>query len=417
MKKYRLIMASCAALAMTSVSAAEGLNIDFNGFMQVRGFAYDNLNGNDNVNDSSRGVDQRYRLWTNAALNEHAKAVFAIEMDSTWGDNAVGKVGADETGAIEIKHLYLDLHVPGTELHATLGAQGYWLGDGFIQGDDASGMQLHYTLDSGDGLHFAWTKLAEGDPASHKQDADYYQLQYSTQAGGWNVSPFVGYLNGQPTGLGLRNEGFSNDFESWYLGVEADGNIGDIRLQGTLIANSWDNDADITGTDVSDGNGLAVRLKGTYRSGATAYTVEGAHYGDSKIGEFINVRGYNNFSEIITGGRFDGRSAMGGSSAAATGTRGDYYMNYQYLKLGAEHNLNPRHKLSAYYIFAQEAQDNVFRANSSARALGHEIDVYFDCTLAEGVTLTVGGGYLIADDDFGAGDDAWKVGTAVTYRF
>ncbi|NIQ96076.1 MAG: hypothetical protein GWN87_19150, partial [Desulfuromonadales bacterium] len=47
----------------------------------------------------------------------------------------------------------------------------------------------------------------------------------------------------------------------------------------------------------------------------------------------------------------------------------------------------------------------------------HEVDAYYDYTIDKGLTFTVGGGYLFADDEFGAGDDAWKAGTALTAKF
>ena len=58
---------------------------------------------------------------------------------------------------------------------------------------------------------------------------------------------------------------------------------------------------------------------------------------------------------------------------------------------------------------------------------GHELDLYYDYTVVPGLVATVGGGYLLANDDFGydidaagkeyGGDDAWKAGLGLAYKF
>jgi hypothetical protein len=84
------------------------------------------------------------------------------------------------------------------------------------------------------------------------------------------------------------------------------------------------------------------------------------------------------------------------------------------VKVGAEQKITDATKVSAFYIFAEQAEDTT---TSKAITYGHEIDAYLDHTIVKGLTFTVGGGYLIADNDFGDGDDAWKAGTALTYAF
>jgi len=54
---------------------------------------------------------------------------------------------------------------------------------------------------------------------------------------------------------------------------------------------------------------------------------------------------------------------------------------------------------------------------TSALTLGQEVDAYYDIDVVDGLTFTLAGAYLFADDDFGAGDDAWKAGTLLTYKF
>ncbi len=158
-----------ALVAMTALAApAFAITADFTGFYQARGIAYDNMDGNDDADDNGRGVDSRYRLWTNTALNENVKAVFAIEVDYTWGDTGsggkeVGKVGADAKGQIEIKNIYLDFNVPTWNTNFKAGTQYLVLGNGLLLGgDDSTGLNFRYTPAKGQSLFGAWVKVAEG---------------------------------------------------------------------------------------------------------------------------------------------------------------------------------------------------------------------------------------------------------------
>ena len=444
--RISMVLLVCTALATPALA----LQADFKGFLQVRGFTYDNLDGNDDADDNASGFDQRFRLWTNAALNEDVKAVFGIEVDNAWGDTGVGRVGADATGQIEIKHLHLDFNVPWAATNVKAGAQYFRFGGGFIQGDDASGIQVRYTpVPNQHSILFGWVKANEGDVFDQSAESDYFHLQYDAGLGGWKLSPFIGYLDGRPTGLGLNSPArigtgtatapqfpaineFSTDFNAYYVGLEGSGKIGAVAVAFTAMVNQWDNDVAIAlpGVTADDGMGLALWAKGTYALGSTLLSAEAAYYGDDEAGQFIGVRGYNNFSEMVTGGRFDTRSTMGGNTTATLDRNGNvinasYYMNYMYAKLGAEHKINDKHKVSAFYVYTKEAEDTF---NRDAITFGHELDAYYDYAITKGLTFSAGGGYLLADDDFVrddpttpavsvGGDNAWKVGTALTYQF
>lgn len=417
MKILSRIAVACATIAAMSMPAA-AIEADFTGFFQVRAFTYDNLNGNDDVNDKARGVDQRFRLWNSTALHEDVKAVFAIEIDSAWGDGAVGAVGADAKSQIEIKNLYLDFNIPGAATNVKAGAQYFAFGNRLIQGEDASGLLVRHTPVPGKhSFMFGWVKMNEGDVFTSRDDGDYYHLQYDGNVAGWKVSPFVAYMDGRPTGRGLNM--FDASLKGWYFGLETSGKAGPIGLAATAIVNFWDTDSNVfvsnADTGVDSGMGLALWAKGTYALGSTTFSAEAAFYGDDEAGAFVNIRGYNPYAEVIAGGRFENRSAMGGtSSVAGTGLGHDRYMNHLYGKLGVDHRFNDKHRVSAFYIYAQEAADTFTRDKIK---FGHEIDAYYDYAISKGLTFSVGGGYLFADDEFGAGDDAYKYGTAVTYRF
>lgn len=401
-----------AAAAMTTLAApAMAIEADFTGFLQARGFMYNNLDGNDDNDDSVRGGDQRFRLWTNAALNENVKSVFAIEVDTLYGgtDTAGAGSGGGDIGAdskdIEVKNAYLDFNIPTWNTNVKVGAQPWQLGRGLILGDDASGVQVRYTPVEGQSLAFYYVNGLEGSRVEkERDDLSYYQVQYDMKVAGWNVAPYVGYLDG------------ALDLETYYLGANVDGKVGPVTLGATAIVNSWEQGD-------TENEGFALWGKATYAvAPPTALSFEAAYYGDDENdGVFQNVGGYNNFSEIVTGGRFDARTGLGGDQTAGgafrnnVGTGNDSYnMNFMYVKLGAEHKYSDTAKVSAYYIYSQEAEDRTARDNMT---FGHELDAYYDHEVVKGLTFTLAGAYLLADNDFGAEDDAWKLGTALTYKF
>jgi len=426
-KKVKVLLAMVAVAGISTPALA--IEADLKGYFQARGIAYDNLDGNDKAEDDARGVDQRLRLWTNAALSEDVKAVLGLEVDNVWGEG-VGKVGADEKAQLEIKNLYLDFNIPGANTNVKAGAQPFKFGGGFIQGEDATGIQIRHTsVPNEQSFLVGWVKTKEGDVKSDTQDGDYVHFQYDGNVSGWKVSPFVGYLDGKPTAaeFGAAKDaegelvfGFDNEFMAFFAGAETSGKVGPLSLAATLVVNSWDNDGKKVGTsNADDGMGLALLVNAGYAMGATKLSAEAAYYGDDDLGTFVNVRGYNNFAELVTGGRFDTRTGLGGNPSVlkdgeGTAMNPSYAMNYMYAKLGAEHKYSDSSKVSAYYIYAEQAEKGMAAKKVK---YGHEIDAYYDHTITKGLTFTLGGGYLIADDDFGAGDDAWKAGTALTYMF
>ncbi len=194
--------------------------------------------------------------------------------------------------------------------------------------------------------------------------------------------------------------------------------MGPVALAATVICNDWDNG--LNGAAAADGNGMTALVNGKFSlTPATLLVGEFGYAGDSEQadGQFLVIDAYNPFSEIVAGGRFDARGTVGTNTTVngqpAT-TNAGYYANYMYAKLGAEQKVSDAIKLSGYYIYAQEAEDTAAR---DAITYGHEVDAYADIAVVPGLTFTVGGGYLIAESDYGAADDAWKVGTALTYKF
>ena len=128
---------------------------------------------------------------------------------------------------------------------------------------------------------------------------------------------------------------------------------------------------------------------------------------DTATGEFRDVSNYNNFAEVLTGGKFDGRGTVGNQAVS------DTYMNWIYFKAGASAKIGDKASLEGAVIYAQQAEDV---GAVDALTYGTEVDAYYTRTLTPGASIVVGGGYLFVDEDFGT-DDAYKVGTALTVKF
>jgi len=441
MSRFSKIMV--ALLASVAIAApAFAVTGDVSGFLNVRGVASNNMDGRDKsggmYDDNSRAVDQRLRLLTTAALNENVKMIFQIEVDNVWGTTTtasenssdgsgkqVGEVGTDAKGQIEIKHIYLDFNVPELNANVKAGSQYFKLGGGLIIGEDAAGLQVRMAcpIVEGNSIGLYWVKAVEGVGSDDDADVDYYQVMYDAKFGDWTVSPYFGFLDSADANI-IGSWGKYYD-EQYYYGVDVAGKVAGLGLNGTFIYNDGS-------TRLGDNTSFALKVGADYTIGDTKLVLEVAKYGDSdnkdNSGQFVNVRGYNNFAEIVTGGAFDGRASNGGTAATVltSAANAPYYMNYAYIKAGAVQQLTDKLKLSGYYIYAKEAADT---ATHDAITFGHELDAYLDYIVVPGLTLTVGGGYLIADDDFGqtaaggaadktlGGDDAWKLGTGLLYKF
>lgn len=456
----RLTKIMVALLASTAIAApAFAVTGDVSGFLHVRGVAADNMDGRDkgdkfdsdangsldvDTDDNTRAVDSRLRLFTTAALNENVKAVFTVEVDYTWGDLGVGRPGADYGKAsgedsIEIANLYLDFNVPDANTNVKAGTHYYKLGGGLILGEHASGVSIRKAFDDNVNLGLYWVKLVEGLARDDNKDVDYYQAQFDMKAGSVTVSPFVGYLDAADYKTATYHAASEGENQQYYYGFEVKGKAD--ALDYSAVA--FYNDGKIGG---KSNDGLAAMANVGYTLGDTKLIAEVARYGDSNKdtgnGELVTVAGYNNFSEILTGGYFDVRSGGGGGTdqsvtpngrSAVSGGNASYYMNFQYVKLGVEQKVHEKGKVRAYYIYAEEAADNhnhgaVTNARGGQKRItfGHELDLYYDYTVVPGLVATLGGGYLLADDDFGyavvngktiGGDDAWKAGLGLAYKF
>ncbi|BCA81114.1 hypothetical protein [Desulfuromonas sp. AOP6] len=430
MSKYlKILVAALAAVALATPAVA--ITLDAKGMFIVRGIMSDNVkDANDDTDDSTAAFDQRFRLMTTAALSDAVKMVVDFEADYTWGRDG-GSIRADKTDELELRAAYLDFTAMDTNFK--VGTQTFNLANGFIMNEQATGLVAKYR-----GLTFSYIKLTETtniggggivgsktttspvwdeDAGQYVQktttspsgedheslESDYYGASYAVKVGDFTLTPEVGYLRA------------TSEADVYFFGAGAKGKVDKIILEGNLLFSSWD----VDGGD--DGLGTAAYAKAGYVDGPTSFAISAAFVGDedNANGEFVDVDGFRNWSEMLAGGEFGNMSGKAGTAyldgKSAPGDPGYYYSNYMYVRLDAGTRLfNEKSGIRAAYIYAQEAADHP--DGTDAITFGHELDAYFDYAITKGLKWTTGGGYLFADDDLGP-DDMWKLGTKLTYVF
>jgi hypothetical protein len=402
------------------------------GTLAVRGIATNNLDGNDNAQDHARGMDQRFRLFTSVAANENVKAVLGLEVDNVLGRTGasgkeLGAVGADPTGTasvLEVKHLYLDFKVPALGANVKAGTQPFNFGRGLIMGDDAAGLAISMPclIFPDNKLDLTWIKTSEGAFTNNDADGDFYGAKYTLKVANIAVAPYAGYYNAgaaAPSGTttGTPAVPVFADTEAAFFGVDVDGKAGPFGYALTAIYNTWSK----AGTD---GDSISLYGKGTMGLGATTLSLEAGRFGDvdnaggnsMSLAQNAATGPVHNISELLTGGMYTANSTLPANIGGAANL---YKTNWLYAKVGAVQKLNDSMKVSAYLAHIAQASDVKAAGTSVQDAItyGQEVDAYFDYTIVPGLGLNLAAAYLLADDDFGAGDDAWKLATSLNYKF
>jgi hypothetical protein len=408
LKTFKVLVAALAAVAIATPAMA--VTADISGNLWVRGLMTDGVVADD---VTTKGFDQRLRIFTTAAANENVKMVMGLEVDGIWGrtnqDPATagkefGTMGADATALLEMKHLYLDFKVPAMGATVRAGLQGFNVGRGMIINDDATGIVASMPI-AGNTLSLTYIRPQQGTQTTGTNSSNFYAAKYALKFGDVQVAPYVGYLK---EGAALR------DGEVLYAGVDVDGKAGNFGYAATAIWNDWD-------LNGADGNGLALFGKVTTKIARVGLSLEAGYMGDDDRadGQFVSLtqRGVAgvasaatgplvNISEITTGGRFTTNTGL---TANIGGPDVLYRTNWLYAKIGADMQLTQALKGSVFVAHIEEAE-------GLERTYGQEVNAYLDYAIVPNLDLTLMGAYLMADSDF-RNDDVWKLGTMLAYRF
>jgi hypothetical protein len=435
-KQMKWLLAALALAALATPAFA--LNADMTGTLAVRGIANNNLDGNDDVQDHGKWVDQRFRLFTSVAANENVKAVLGLEVDNVWGRVAqpavkeVGAVGADAgvgaTAVIEVKHLYLDFKIPSLGTNVKAGTQPVNFGRGLVINDDAAALVITQPCPvfPDNKLEISWIKTSEGaaanifdNPATplvnefrdaSNDEGDFYGAKYTMKVAGIAIAPYAGYYQNDFVSTSTFNDGV----EAAFFGVDVDGKAGPFGYAATAIYNNWTNGP-------VDGDSVSLYGKGTLGLGATNLSLEAGLMGDedNQGGNAMNLAQsaangpLQNISEILTGGMYTANAGPQTNIGGAGGASNLYLTNWLYVKAGVVQKLTDAMQVSAYVAHIQQGADV---GTTDKITFGQEVDAYFDYTIVPGLGLNLMAAYLLADDDFGP-DNAYKLGSSLNYKF
>lgn len=251
-KLLRTALVGTVALGLAAPAFADH---QIGGYFRTQ-FIMEQLTADNQAKDQRpvKGVDNRFRARWQNNINEYVSAVLFMEVDTPWGEQSKGGIGAGGQKSadgvnFETKHAYLDLKLPDTPVSARIGIQGFGGNfDGAIMNDDMAGIKLNAKMDMFDATLF-WSKYVEGNRVS-EDDIDLYVLQLGLAPVKELKLGLEGYFqNNQPA-----------DFQQYWLGAKAGYKLPVVDLSGWFVYNFGTNESGASDVDVS---AWAAFLKGS----------------------------------------------------------------------------------------------------------------------------------------------------------
>jgi hypothetical protein len=440
----RLLFCLVALIAVFAmVMPTYAAEVKFSGLFHNRFIARDNYDGDDDTDDSGQYVTQRFRMYFNAIASENLKVVYKSEVDTEWGDggdykvtdsngneqtvfanrNDGGGLGGDRVN-METKNIYLEFMVPDTPVKVTTGLQGVALHRGWFMDDDVSALRFDMNFDPMT-ITAYWAWAAGGDPDFNgirgadkgNSSDDVWQLVVSGayKAENMDARLTLGYEKGDDDyvdpGSGTVVNGtidednfymimgeFGMSFDMVSFFVIAGINFGEIKGVGAV------DDRDYKGYAFDAGVNFALdlatlRVRGIYATGDK----------DTAAGE-DNFRGMSgqtmgNWAEITNDQYFYDRNAP-------SPTGGNQPTNMMGLNVGADFKPTDTTTIKADVYYMALVEDR-----NDEDEIGTEIDVRLSQKVYDNLTANLVGAYLLAEDGWGEGDDAFQVGVGLDYSF
>lgn len=479
MRKYLIsFIAILAVVALVAPSFA--VEFKYGGMYRWRIQAKDNMmDGQDTKNgkwdDREWWIDQRIRMYFDFIGSENLKLVTKWEADTMWGlertySGMPGRQGGGDVGAdavnLEMKNVYLDFAIPNTPVRTQLGVQGFSLLNGWIFEDDASAAIFNIPFDpvkvrlgyvaalnsdvTNDAARvddiFAEVKYAEG-PLSlagvifyqYGHDNDFGYPNYISYAGNEgttanikpSLSPYwwsslVDKKNNHLVDLGFSAE-YKMDWLAAYLRFVK--NFGSYDIAG------MDDSEDYKGWLV-EGNvsyfmaPFTFNLGGFVASDKMAYPAGRSHY-------WSEIAGIGTLDDNVGGAKQANWSesssyAMGGGPL----TRGNYDMgdaprNLWTVWVGGTWQALDTTKVTFNYYYLGtykkvvsdalvDDKGKITKVLKKDDSIGHELNLYIDQKVVDGLELRLVGAWLIADDALtvhATDDNIYEVGAQLLWKF
>ena len=429
MKKIGMI-ALAALLVVAFTVPASAMESVFGGYWRTRMVTQNDFSGDDSGDSDLTRVDNRFRLYYTAVLNDNLKFVNKFEYDSVWGDTIGGDFGADGKGQLEVKNSYVDATMGA--FNAKVGIQGAALGRGFLFNDDFSGLTLAFKGETFS-LPFMWLKAYEGNKDAQGDfddlDVDYYALAPSFKVSdGIKLNPYVMWATSDdvsgwnplyhPLDKKVVELGFSpgDELDIMFYGLDVDMNFGGASLWFTGICE----DGDIADADVS---AYLLALGGAYNfdkfdiHGQGFYATGDDDWADDDLEAFwvpsqSQYAGQSYYwAEILGYGIFDENGPDGFPYS-------DKISNIWAANLGTKIKATEKMTIKFDVWYAELNESMVPGLDEE---LGWETDLVISCQLVPGLNLDLVGAYLFAGDSitFAAADDAnpYELGAQLSLSF
>jgi hypothetical protein len=427
----RLLICLVALIAVFAlVMPASAAEMKVNGIWNAKAWARDNYDGDDDTDDSTQYVTQRFRSYWNWIASENLKLNYKNEIDIEWGDtgpqtgrNSGGGLSGDSVN-LETKNIYLEFMIPDTPVKATLGLQGITLHKGWFISDDAGGARFDMNFDpisitaywiGVDGLDGNdsvssddnWQAAVSGAYKAENMDA---RLSLAYQR---NPNDVTSADVPESDDLYLLMGEFGMSFDMVSFDIVAATNFGEVDSDGA-------GDRDYEGFMFAGSVDIALDMATITVSGAY---VSGDDEGDLDE-DFQGLAGQTfSWAEIISDGYSYDRNASLAQIGGANKPSNMYYV-------AAGVDLKPTDTttimLDVYYIGMVE--DRTI-AGEEEDEIGIEIDARLTQKVYDNLSLTIIGAYMLAEDGYGvydpadpnaadnSGDDAFHVGVGLDFKF
>ena len=427
----RLLICLVALIAVFAlVMPASAAEMKVNGIWNAKAYARDNYDGDDDTDDSTQYVTQRFRSYWNWIASENLKLVYKNEIDIEWGDtgpqtgrNDGGGLGGDSVN-LETKNIYLEFMVPDTPVKATMGLQGITLHKGWFISDDAGGARFDMNFDpvSITAYWIGVDGLEGGDSVSSN---DNWQVAVSGAYKAENLDARLSLAyQRNPNDLTSADVPESDDL---YLLMGEFGMSFDMVSFDVVLATNF-GEVDSDGAGDRDYEGYMFAGNVDFALDMATISISGAYVSGDKEGDldedFQGLAGQTfSWAEIISDGYTYDRNASLAQIGAANKPSNMYY-------IGVGADLKPTDTttmmLDVYYIGMVE--DRTI-AGDKEDEIGIEIDARLVQKIYDNLSLTVIGAYLLAEDGYGvydsadpnaadnSGDDAFQVGVGLDFKF
>jgi hypothetical protein len=427
----RLLICLVALIAVFAlVMPASAAEMKVNGIWNAKAWARDNYDGDDDTDDATQYVTQRFRSYWNWIASENLKLNYKNEIDIEWGDtgptvnrNDGGGLGGDSVN-LETKNIYLEFMVPDTPVKATLGLQGITLHKGWFISDDAGGARFDMNFDpvsitaywiGVDGLEAndsvssddVWQAAVSGAYKAENMDA---RLSLAYQR---NDNDLTSNDVPESDDLYLLMGEFGMSFDMVSFDIVAATNFGEVDSDGA-------GDRDYEGFMFAGSVDIALDMATITVSGAY---VSGDDEGDLDE-DFQGLAGQTfSWAEIISDGYSYDRNASLAQIGGANRPSNMYYV-------AAGVDLKPTDTTTimfdVYYVGMVE--DRTI-AGEEEDEIGIEVDARLTQKIYDNLSMTIIGAYMFAEDGYGvydpadpnaasnSGDDAFHVGLGLDFKF